>query len=108
MITDGSVRSTCNICHRGCGVLIHMEDNQPVGIEGDPQSPVNEGRLCIKGQAALELLHHPDRLKYPLKRTGERGEGHWQQIPWDEALGIIADRIGASRGRVRPAAIWRC
>ena len=98
MITDGPVRSTCNICHRGCGVLIHMEDNQPVGIEGDPQSPVNEGRLCIKGQAALELLHHPDRLKYPLKRTGERGEGHWQQIPWDEALGIIADRFQTIKG----------
>jgi anaerobic selenocysteine-containing dehydrogenase len=75
-----------------------MEGDQPIRMEGDPQSPVNEGGLCIKGQAALELLHHPDRLKYPLKRTGERGEGHWQQIPWDEALGIIADRFQTIKG----------
>ena len=93
MITDGSVRSTCNICHRGCGVRIKLEGGEPIGIEGDPQSPVNEGGLCIKGQTALELLHHPDRLKYPLKRTGERGKGHWQRIPWDEALGMIADKF---------------
>ena len=93
MITDGSVRSTCNICHRGCGVRIQLEGGKPVGIMGDPQSPVNEGKLCIKGQTALELLHHPDRLKHPLKRTGARGEGQWQRIPWDEALGTIADKF---------------
>jgi anaerobic selenocysteine-containing dehydrogenase len=70
-----------------------MEGGEPVGIEGDPQSPVNEGGLCIKGKSALELLHHPDRLKHPLKRTGERGDAHWQRIPWDEALGIIEERF---------------
>ena len=93
MIASGTVRSTCDICHRGCGVLIHIEGGQPVRVEGDPNSPVNEGKLCIKGRASLEYLHHPERLRHPLKRSGKRGDGNWQQIPWDEALGIISDKL---------------
>ena len=93
MITDGSVRSTCNICHRGCGVRIQMEGGKPVGIKGDPQSPVNEGKLCIKGQTALELLHHPDRLKYPLKRVGPKGSYDFERISWDEAYRVIVGNL---------------
>ena len=93
MVTDGIVRSTCDICHRGCGVLIHMDDGQPVSIEGDPDSPVSEGKLCIKGRASLEYFHHPERLRHPLKRSGKRGDGNWQQISWDEALGLISNKF---------------
>ncbi|MBW1860884.1 MAG: hypothetical protein JRJ02_00720, partial [Deltaproteobacteria bacterium] len=64
MISEGLVRSTCDLCARGCGVLIHMEDGRPVKVEGDPQSQVNEGVLCIKGLASLEYLYHPDRLRH--------------------------------------------
>ena len=73
--------------------MIHLEDGKPVRIEGDPDSPINEGKLCVKGQASLEYLYHADRLKHPLKRVGKRGKGKWQPISWDEALNILADEL---------------
>lgn len=93
MISEGMVKSTCDLCARGCGVLIHMENGKPTKVEGDPQSPVNLGVLCIKGLASLEYLNHPDRLTTPLKRTGKRGEGKWKPIPWNDALHDIAESL---------------
>jgi anaerobic selenocysteine-containing dehydrogenase len=86
-------KSTCGLCYAGCGVLIHLEDGKPVRIEGDPESPVNRGIVCEKAMASLGYLYHPERLRYPLKRAGDRGEGKWQRISWDEALGTIAERL---------------
>lgn len=87
------VRSSCRICYNSCGVLIHMRGGRPVQIEGDPQNPMNKGKLCQKGYASLEYLDHPDRLTHPLKRVGERGVGNWEKITWDEALETVADRF---------------
>jgi anaerobic selenocysteine-containing dehydrogenase len=70
--------------------LLRVAGDKVVGIEGDPENPVNKGQLCIKGLASLEYLYSPDRLKHPLKRVGARGEGKWQQVSWDEALDITA------------------
>ena len=97
VITNEVVRSTCGICPVGCGVLIHLENGRAVKIEGDPENPVNEGILCVKGMASLEYLYHPDRLNYPVKRVGKRGEGKWQRISWDEALNTIASELVKSR-----------
>jgi len=93
MISNGIVKSTCNFCEFGCGVLIHMRGGKITAIEGNPDAPLNKGLLCPKGAASLEHLYHPDRLNYPLKRTGERGQGNWQQISWEEALSTIADKM---------------
>lgn len=91
---DKIVRSTCELwCNSGCGILIHMKDGKPVKVEGDPDNPVSRGELCVIGRASLEYLYHPDRLKYPLKRVGEKGEGKWQRITWGEALDIIASEL---------------
>lgn len=90
-------KSSCKMCHGGCGVLVHIEDGEIVRIEGDRESPLNRGRMCVKGRASLEHLNHPDRLKYPLKRKGKRGGGEWERITWDEALGTIAARLTAIR-----------
>ena len=79
--------------HGGCGILAHVENGRIIKIEGDPDSPLNRGTICAKGLAQIEKLNHPDRLKYPMKRTGERGEGKWNRISWDEALGTIAEKI---------------
>jgi len=91
------VKSYCALCEFSCGVLIHVEDGKAVKIEGDPDDPVNGGSICAKGLASLEMLYHPDRLQHPLKRAGERGEGKWQQITWDEALTTIADELIKAR-----------
>ncbi len=91
--------------HGGCGILAHVENGKIIKIEGDPDSPLNRGTICAKGIAQLEKLNHPDRLKYPLKRIGERGEGKWKRISWDEALGTIAGKIKETIGRDGPRAI---
>jgi anaerobic selenocysteine-containing dehydrogenase len=74
------VRSLCQGCHPECGVLVHVKDGKVTKLEGDPQDPMNRGFICIKGRAQREFVHHPDRVKYPLKRVGERGQGKWQRI----------------------------
>ena len=96
---DKVVKSTCSMCNRLCGVLVHVRDGKVIKVEGDPESPVNMGHLCIKGYAAVENLYHPGRLKYPLKRAGTRGEGKWQRISWDEALETIAAAMNSAKER---------
>ena len=70
-----------------------MKDGKVVKVEGDPDHPLNKGKLCPKGEASLEVLYHPDRLTSPLRRRGERGEGKWEEISWDDALDLLADRL---------------
>ncbi len=86
-------RSACRMCHGGCGVLVTVRNGRVVRIKGDPDSPLNRGRLCVKGLSSIEHLYHPDRLQYPMKRTGERGSGEWHRISWDDALNEVVDRI---------------
>ena len=93
MTDDRIVRSACQACHCECGVFVHVKDGKVVKIEGDPEHPMNEGAMCVKGLAYTQLLYHPDRLKYPLKRAGAKGEGKWQRISWDEALDTIANKF---------------
>ena len=83
-------KSECYICNSGCDATVWVKDGKVMKVEGDPSSPVTKGTLCAKGLASKHMLYHPDRLKYPMKRAGERGEGKWQRISWDEALDTVA------------------
>jgi anaerobic selenocysteine-containing dehydrogenase len=76
---------------------MHVEDGRLVRVRGDPDSPLNQGRLCPIGTATLDLVYHPDRLKHPLRRIGPRGSGRWQRVSWDEALEEISTRLLAIR-----------
>lgn len=87
------IRTNCRACHGGCGVLVHMKDGAIDKIEGDPDFPTNHGTICSKGLAFKQLVYHPDRLKYPLKRAGEKGEGKWERIGWEEAFDTIAHKL---------------
>jgi len=95
--TEQIVKSTCSVCRSICGVLLHIKDGKVVGIEGDPEHPISKGKLCAKGLASLEYLYSPDRLKYPLKRSGQRGEGKWERISWDEALDEVAEALNTAK-----------
>jgi anaerobic selenocysteine-containing dehydrogenase len=92
-------------CHGGCGVLAHIEDGKLVKIEGDPDHPWNQGRLCARCLAMTQYVDHPDRLTRPLKRVGERGEGKWQEISWDEAFDLIEKKMGAIREQFGPESV---
>lgn len=88
------VKTACQACHCECGVLVHLDDDGKITkIVGDPDHPMNEGMICPKGANYQQLVYHPDRLKYPLKRAGERGGGKWQKISWDEALDTISKKF---------------
>ncbi len=91
-VKEQVVKSNCRGCHGGCGVLVYIADGRIIRIEGDPDFPANRGTMCSKGLAFLQLTYHPDRVIYPLKRSGRRGEGQWQRIAWNEALDTIAAR----------------
>ena len=67
------VRSACRGCHGVCQVLVHLDGDRVVKVTGDPDSPTSRGYTCPKGKASPLFLYHHDRLKYPLRRGGERG-----------------------------------
>ena len=90
-------KSACYFCHQNCGVLAYVKDGKVLDIEGDPDFPSNKGGLCCRGNIALDHLDHPARINYPLKRVGKRGEGKWEQIPWDQAI----QEIGAKISKIR-------
>ena len=90
---ESVIKSHCRMCHGGCGVLVYLKDGKVAKIAGDPDCPINHGTLCSKGIGSLQLVDHPDRLTYPVQRTGPKGSGKWRRISWDDALDTIAARI---------------
>jgi len=80
-------------CHGGCGVEVHVKDGKVVKVEGMDDHPWYQGRLCPRALAMTQYIYHPDRLKHPMKRVGERGEGKWERISWDEAYDICEKRL---------------
>ena len=105
MATTQVVKSVCGLCVGSCGVLVTLEEGKAVDIKGDPESPPNQGDLCPIGLASLEYLYHPDRLAYPLRRAGGRGEGKWQQISWDEAFNLAAEALDKVKQEYGPEAV---
>lgn len=86
-------KSTCGMCHGGCGVLVSIKDGKIIEIKGDPKSPLNKGALCPKGRASLEHVYNKKRLKRPLQRVGKRGSGKWKEISWDSAIELVAKSL---------------
>ncbi len=87
------VPSVCDMCFWRCPIVAKVKNGRVVKIEGNPRSPTNGTRICARGNAGIQLLYDKDRLKYPMKRVGARGEGKWAKISWDEALDEIAYNI---------------
>jgi anaerobic selenocysteine-containing dehydrogenase len=103
--------SICPLCPSGCGVLVRIMEgdaevirNGQLGLikmglakklEGNPEHPISQGKLCVRGQAALQVTYHPDRIANPLKRSGERGSGEFQEITWDAAIAELVSQLNA-------------
>jgi Fe-S-cluster-containing dehydrogenase component len=96
------VKSICRGCHGVCGVRIIIRNGRVIKVEGDPECPTNFGTLCPKGLASIQHLYHPDRLLYPLKRAGERGEGKWERITWEEAMDALVSKLAEVRDTYGP------
>jgi anaerobic selenocysteine-containing dehydrogenase len=101
--------SLCPLCSAGCGLIVRvMEGDAEVvrggqtglikmglvrKLEGNPAHPISQGKLCARGQAAIQLTYHPDRLTHPLKRSGARGSGQFQEISWDDATAQLVAQL---------------
>src|SRR5437667_9875331 len=101
--------SICPLCPAGCGVIARVMDSEvevlrngqrgltrmglAKKLEGNPDHPINKGKLCTRGQAAAEITYHPDRVGHPLKPTGARGDGKFEEISWDQALGEFVSKL---------------
>jgi anaerobic selenocysteine-containing dehydrogenase len=101
--------SLCTMCAAACGLSVRVMDGDAevvrngrrglvtMGLakkfEGNPVHPVNQGRLCPRGQAGLQITYHPDRLSNPLKLTGPRGSGQYQEVSWDEAIKVLLEQL---------------
>ncbi|MBJ94926.1 MAG: formate dehydrogenase [Rickettsiales bacterium] len=93
------VPTVCFNCESACGLLAYVdrETFEVRKFEGNPAHPGSRGRNCAKGPATHNQTYDPERILYPLKRVGKRGEGKWRRVSWDEALDDISARMRASR-----------
>ncbi|MCH8059024.1 MAG: molybdopterin-dependent oxidoreductase [Proteobacteria bacterium] len=97
--------TVCNQCSAGCGISVRIREGKAKKIEGNPVHPVSRGRLCARGQAGLNVLYNPDRIRTPLQ-SADRGSENTAEISWDDALTTIGSRIGrlkieGNAGRIR-------
>lgn len=101
------VATTCWIGKQECGILARRIDGRVVKLDGHPDNPRNLGALCPKGQAQITTLYDPNRVTTPLLRTNEKGvPGKWRRASWDEALGLVADRLKAAQAKDPLLASW--
>jgi anaerobic selenocysteine-containing dehydrogenase len=89
------IPTICFNCEAACGLLSYVEKDtlRIRRFEGNPEHPGSRGRCCAKGPATLNQVCDPERIRYPLKRVGKRGEGKWERVSWDEVLDDIAGRV---------------
>lgn len=80
-------------CWDTCSMLVYVKDGQVQRVSGDPDNPVTRGYLCVKTNHYEERIYHPDRVLYPMKRTGPKGSGRYERITWNEALRTVADGL---------------
>ena len=86
-------KTWCGLCHPRCGTLLEFEGDRAIRVKGDPDNPFNRGRICQRGSLMLEHLYHKDRLNFPLKREGGKGEGKWKRITWDTGMDEVAQKL---------------
>src|SRR5499425_1730451 len=94
--------TVCRECPAGCGVLARNREGRVVKLEGNPDHPVNAGALCLRGQAALQTLYHPDRIAGPMVREGSGG---FKSATWEAAEKLVVDKLTALRGAGKGRAI---
>ena len=104
----GQVKTTynyCDICPWRCGIVVKSIGNRVYKIDGNPKDPKSRGMLCARGQAGVSFLYDPDRLKQPMIRTGERGEGKFKNVSWEEALDYSAQKLKDIKDKYGPESL---
>ena len=89
--------STCTECAAGCGLHVRTREGRAIKLEGNPDHPVNRGKLCAMGQSSLQALYNPARLTSPMARDAS---GAFAPVSWDQAITTLAQRVSAANGRI--------
>ncbi|MBC62581.1 MAG: hypothetical protein CMP11_08995 [Zetaproteobacteria bacterium] len=89
--------STCSQCSSGCGIVVKTKEGRPVKLEGHPDHPINKGALCAFGQAQIQGLYHPERLKEPMQKDSS---GSYSETTWDDSFARIASAVKNANGQV--------
>ncbi len=105
--TEGTrvVPTFCELCFWKCGVLAHVVDGRVTKLEGNPEHPLSNGKLCPRGAGGVGALYDPDRLKQPLLRVEVNGQQRWKPVSWDEALDHVAEKLTAIKENYGPQSI---
>ena len=99
-MTTTLVRATCpHDCPDTCALLVKVDNGVATEVKGDPEHPTTAGVLCTKVSRYIDRTYHPDRVLYPMRRVGRKGEGKFERISWDQALDEIASRLGSIAAR---------
>lgn len=85
--------AVCKMCPALCMLEIRVVNGKPVGVSGKPGHPLSQGAICPKGNAILQELYHPDRLRHPVRRAGSRGSSSWERISWEEAFKTLRTKL---------------
>ena len=93
-----NIMTTCVYCGAGCGLFLQVMDGEIVGVLPAKEHPISQGKLCIKGWNVASFVNHPDRLKTPLIKKN----GTFKEASWDEALGLIAKKLGETYKKSGP------
>jgi thiosulfate reductase / polysulfide reductase chain A len=99
---QGEIETTynvCDMCPWSCGLVVRSVNGVVHKIDGNPDDPKSRGMLCPRGQGGVSFMYDPDRLRAPMVRTGERGEGRFREVEWDFALDLIAQKLNEVRER---------
>jgi anaerobic selenocysteine-containing dehydrogenase len=87
------VKTICQMCNRCCGMNVYVDGGKMVKVEGMSEHPASQGGLCAKGLAAVQHEYNPRRIIHPMRRVGERGEGKWDQLSWNQAMDVTVERL---------------
>lgn len=91
--------SACGQCEAGCGLMARVIEGRAVKLEGNPAHPLNHGKLCAMGQSGLQTLYNPDRVRGPMQRKGERGQGAFTPMAWNDALSRLVEQLAPHVGK---------
>ena len=111
VVKDASPRveipTTCDMCVNKCSLIAVVQGGVVKKLNPNPENPKSRGMLCARGNAGIQQLYDPARIKHPMIRTGERGEGKWKVVSWDQALDFTAQKLTAVKEKYGPqGTLW--
>ena len=101
----GTRLGVCNLCEAICGIELTIEDGSVTGIRGNDADPLSRGYICPKGVSMADVYTDPDRLRRPLRRVGEGADATWEELGWDEAFDLVAEKLAATITEHGPNAV---